>query len=107
MTLTFLVIQCRSSFKGILGRSFLARLDVVASTIHMKITYHYEEGILITVGVDLQVARRINRIILKNIMALASKSSDKFELDTHEDKVRYLRQRVLVHAAGREFNQFS
>lgn len=40
MTLTFLMILCKTSLKVILVRSFLAKLDVVVSPIHLKIAYH-------------------------------------------------------------------
>lgn len=52
--LNFMIIQCRSAFKGILGRSFLVRLDVVASSVHLKVTYHNVEGrlVLMTADVD-------------------------------------------------------
>lgn len=88
VTLTFLLVLCKSVSKGILGRSFLERLDAVASTFHMKITYHDEEGISITVGANLQEARRINIITRKNILASNSRSSDEFDLDAREEELR-------------------
>lgn len=45
VTLLFLVIHGRSAFKGILGRSFLVKLDVVASIVHLKIAYQDEWGV--------------------------------------------------------------
>lgn len=41
--LNFLIILCRSTFKCILGRSFLARLDAVSSPVHLKAPYHNEK----------------------------------------------------------------
>lgn len=35
VTVNSLLILCRSTFKGILGRSFLENLDVMASPIHL------------------------------------------------------------------------
>lgn len=49
VNLTLLVVLCKSAFKGIIGRSLLAKLDAVASTIHMKIAYHDKEATLVTV----------------------------------------------------------
>lgn len=63
MALMFLVIQCKSAFKGSLERSFLERLDAVAYTVHLKVTYHNEEGTPVTVGANLQDPRRTRRII--------------------------------------------
>lgn len=40
VTLNFLVISCRSAFEGILMRYFLAKLDLVVTPVHFKITYH-------------------------------------------------------------------
>lgn len=37
VNLFFLVIACRSTFSGILGISFLAKLDAMASSIHVKV----------------------------------------------------------------------
>lgn len=65
VTLLFHMIQCKNAFKCIIGRSLLARLDAVASTVHMKITYDGKDEISITVGADLQESRRIWRIIHK------------------------------------------
>lgn len=68
VTLMFLVIQCRSAFKGSLERSFLERLDADASTIHLKVAYHNEEGTPVTVCANLQEARRIRRIIHEDVL---------------------------------------
>ncbi|CAL5183272.1 unnamed protein product [Lathyrus oleraceus] len=84
----FLVIRCKSAFEGILGRSFLARLNIVYSTFHLKIVYHDEEGILVTVGENLQEARRVGRIIRKDVLASEPRGSDEFGLDARDDEVR-------------------
>lgn len=63
MTLMFLMVHCRSSFKCILRRTFLAKLDAIASTIHLKVYYLDEEGKAIAIGADLHDERRIGRII--------------------------------------------
>lgn len=38
--LNFMLILCQSAFKCIIWRSFLLRLDAIASSIHRKVTYH-------------------------------------------------------------------
>lgn len=50
----FLVIPCRNAFRGILGRSFLSKLDVISFIVHLKVTYHDREGRLTTVSIDLE-----------------------------------------------------
>lgn len=55
--LNFLVILCRSAFRGIIGRSFLAKLDEAASPVHLKVAYHDIKGRLVIVSVDLEEAR--------------------------------------------------
>lgn len=40
----FLVVPCKSAFSGNLGKSFLATLDAVASSVHLKVTYHNDDG---------------------------------------------------------------
>lgn len=37
--LNFLIILCKTAFRGIMGRSFLVRLDVVALPVNLKVTY--------------------------------------------------------------------
>lgn len=50
--LHFIIIQCNSFFRGILGRSFLERLDDVASLVHLKVTYHDAEGRLVSMNAN-------------------------------------------------------
>lgn len=38
--LNFLIIPIQNAFRGVLGKSFLAKLDAVASPVHLKVTYH-------------------------------------------------------------------
>lgn len=38
--LNFLVVSCKSAFRGIMGRFFLENLDMVASHVHLKLIYH-------------------------------------------------------------------
>lgn len=69
-----MVISCRSMFKGILGRPFLARLDAVASLVHLKVTYHDEEGGPTVVSFEVDEAKWIKEIIQKNIITSTSSS---------------------------------
>lgn len=85
MTLTLIVIYCRSTFKCILGRSFLARLDVVTSSVHLKVAYDNEKIVSVTVNADLQEARRIRRAIYKNIHLVVNvKKQHEFNLNAHK-----------------------
>jgi len=43
----------------VFGRPTLAALDVVASTIHLKVKYHSEEGEIVTIKTDLSGVRRL------------------------------------------------
>lgn len=88
MILLFLMIQCKSAFKGILGWSLLDKLDVVSSTIHLKITYHDKRGVTTTIKAYLEEENRIRRRIHEDILTSASKNCDKFNLDVHEGKIR-------------------
>lgn len=38
--LNFLIILCKTAFRGVIGRSFLVSLDVVDSPVNLKVTYH-------------------------------------------------------------------
>lgn len=55
----------------------------------MKIIYHDEEGMSITVNANLQEARKIKRVISQNIFSSKSRSCYEFNMDMHEDKVRH------------------
>lgn len=88
INLLFLVVQCRTVFKGIPGRSFLAKLDIVTSTFHLKIAYHDEKGAPITIKEDLREARRMKMEICKGILTLALKNSNDLDLNMCEDEIR-------------------
>lgn len=88
ITLIFLVIQCKSSFKGILGRSFLAKLEALASTIHLKIAYHDKWGAPITMEEDLRVARRIRKEIPKFTLTLTSRDREEIDIDARKSEIR-------------------
>lgn len=88
MTLPFLVILYKSSFKGIFGWFFLAKLDNVAFTVHLKITCHDEQGTLVMINANLHEAKRIQRGIHEEILSSTSKNCDRFNLEVHENKIR-------------------
>lgn len=94
VTINFLIITCSSAFKGIMGRSFLSKLDEVASPVHLKIIYHDMEGKSNVTSTDLEEARRIKEIIQKNILALSAEVEEgpeninMFDMDIREDEVR-------------------
>lgn len=56
-------------------------VDAVDSIVHLKIAYHDEEGTLITIKINLQEAKRIQRRIHEDILTSASKNYDRFDLD--------------------------
>lgn len=94
VTLSFLVILCMSTFKGILGRSFLAKLDVEAFPIHSKVTYHDKEGKDTMINIDLDEAKHIKEVTLKDIITLlvvveeGSWKVSMFDLNVRKDEVR-------------------
>lgn len=66
----FLAISCWSTFRGILGRSFLERLNALASSIYLKVAYHDTEGSTTIVSFDVDEAKRVEEIVQKDILAL-------------------------------------
>lgn len=69
--LNFLIISCQSAFIGIIWRSFLKRLDVVASSFHLKVTYHNMKGRSILVTTNIDEAKLIKLIVQKDLLASA------------------------------------
>lgn len=72
----------------------MEKLDVVASLIHVKVTYHNNVKKLVVIHADLKAAKRIREFILKNLLT-ASEVSDEglriinmFELGVREDEVK-------------------
>lgn len=80
----------------IIGRPFLATLDVVASPIHLKMKYHNGYGKLVVVKVDMYVVWQIHETILNNPLSafvipkerskIARETPDVADLDVHKDK---------------------
>lgn len=54
--LNFLVMLCKSSFRGILGRCFLDKLYAIASPVHLEVTKHDKVGRLTNINVNLMEA---------------------------------------------------
>lgn len=69
VTFKFFVILCKSAFKGIIGISFLAKLDAVASLVHLRLAYHNMEWKSTVVNVYLEEAMKIKGIVFKDILA--------------------------------------
>ena len=57
--LNFLIGSCKSTFRGILGRSFMERLVVVASPSHLKVIYHEDKRRLAIASIDVDEGKRI------------------------------------------------
>lgn len=58
MKICFLVFPLRSEFNCILEHPTLASLDVVASTVHLKLKYHGSKGDAVTILADVRNARK-------------------------------------------------
>lgn len=54
-----------------MGRSLLENIDVVASSVHMKVAYHDRKGNLTIVSANLGETKWIKKLILKDIPVLA------------------------------------
>lgn len=59
----FLLVPFRSIYNYILGRPFIATLDIVASLIHVKLKYQNFHNDLVTISVDLLGAKRIYKVL--------------------------------------------
>ncbi|XP_050876358.1 uncharacterized protein LOC127080069 [Lathyrus oleraceus] len=92
--LSFHVISCKSVFRDILERSFLERLNIVASSVHLKGTYHDREGMSGIFGADLKEANRIQKLVQREVLTIVSGArgnsgyTNTFDMDTCEDEVR-------------------
>lgn len=68
LTLHFLVVPCKSAFSGILGKTFLEKLDVMASPIYLKVTYYKNPRKSFRLNADLKASRLIREVMLKNFL---------------------------------------
>ena len=48
-----------STYNCVFGRPTLATLDAVASTVHLKLKYHNEQGTIVTIHTDLSGVWRL------------------------------------------------
>ena len=55
--ITFIVVNLFSSYKAILGRPWIHAMEVVLSTLHVKVKFHMEHGIA-TIRRNQQVTRK-------------------------------------------------
>lgn len=62
------VIPCERVYTDILGRMFLETLDVVSSTVYLKMKYHIGSSLLVFVKGGLRRARLIHKETLKNAL---------------------------------------
>jgi len=53
-----MVVLITSVYNYVLGRTTLVELDVVTSTVHLKIKYHGENGEVVTIHADLGNANK-------------------------------------------------
>lgn len=63
LILNFMIIPCQSAFRGILERSFLERLDAVATPVILKVTYNNAEGTLVLATTNVDEDKLIKEII--------------------------------------------
>lgn len=66
VNLHFLVVLDKSVYNYILGRPFVATLDVVTSLLHLKLKFHNLHNEPITVDEDLIGAKRIYNAFQQN-----------------------------------------
>jgi hypothetical protein len=71
----FLVIDCDSLYQCILGKTALADLMAVPSTIHLKMKYYTKEGAVATIHGDVAAARRCFEAASKGHTTIGNVSS--------------------------------
>jgi hypothetical protein len=65
----FLVVPCKSVYNCILGRTTLAALGAVPSTVHLKMKYHGKNDQVVTIWADLVGAKRCHKALKKAVDA--------------------------------------
>ncbi|GAU16452.1 hypothetical protein TSUD_118010 [Trifolium subterraneum] len=68
----FLVVDCPSLYNCIIGRSTLAELFAVSSTIHLKLKYYTKDGQVATINGDIEAARRCFEAAFKNLNSVVT-----------------------------------
>ncbi|MCI11018.1 hypothetical protein A2U01_0032117, partial [Trifolium medium] len=75
----FLVVDCPSLYNCIIGRTTLAELFVVSSTIHLKLKYYTKDGQVATINGDIIAARRCFEAAVKNLTTVVTPKKKKAE----------------------------
>ncbi|MCI36136.1 hypothetical protein A2U01_0057358, partial [Trifolium medium] len=75
----FLVVDCPSLYNYIIGRTTIAELFVVSSTIHLKIKYYTKDGQVATVNGDIATTRRCFEAATKNLVIVVTSKKKKAE----------------------------
>lgn len=83
MNVCFLMIPYENVYNDILGRSFLAILNSMASLIYLKVKYHNNACKLVVILADLHEDYLIHEAILKNPLAIAL-TSERQKNETHQ-----------------------
>jgi hypothetical protein len=73
----FLVVDCSSLYQCIIGRTTLAELVAVPSTVHLKMKYYTSSGKVATIYGDIEAARRCFEAASKGSAAVNNKPSRK------------------------------
>ncbi|MCI19278.1 hypothetical protein A2U01_0040434, partial [Trifolium medium] len=73
----FLVVDCPSLYNCIIGRTTLAELFAVSSTIHLKMKYYTLDGRVATLNGDIAAARRCFEAAAKNLTTVVTPKKKK------------------------------
>ncbi|CAJ2640157.1 unnamed protein product [Trifolium pratense] len=68
----FMVVDCPSLYNCIIGRTTLAELFAVSSTVHLKLKYYTLDGQVATINGDIAAARRCFEAAAKNLSTVAT-----------------------------------
>ncbi|CAJ2674998.1 unnamed protein product [Trifolium pratense] len=68
----FMVVDCPSLYNCIIGRTTLAELFAVSSTVHLKLKYYTPDGQVATINGDIAAARRCFEAAAKNLSTVAT-----------------------------------
>ncbi|PNX60253.1 hypothetical protein L195_g060094, partial [Trifolium pratense] len=68
----FMVVDCPSLYNCIIGRTTLAELYAVSSTIHLKMKYYTQDDQVATINGDIAAARRCFEAAAKNLSTVVT-----------------------------------
>lgn len=91
----FLVFPCRSLYNCILCRPFTITLDIVASSVHLKLKYHKLHGELVVLLADLEATRKIHNTLQQD---QGENSAMEINMTSLEGKLQNLNIRTPNHA---------